>query len=58
MSTMNKTGKVAAISIALTFVAQPSMLAAIDKSCITGAEVDRTYALTERQDYGWTKMMG
>ena len=37
---MNKTGKVAAISVALTFVAQPSMLAAIDKSCITGAEVD------------------
>ena len=40
MSTINKTGKVAAISIALTFVAQPLMLAAIDKSCITGAEVD------------------
>ncbi len=37
---MNKTGKIAAISIALTFAVQPSLLAAIDKSCVTGAEVD------------------
>ena len=37
---MNKIRKVAAISISLTFIAQPPMLAAIDQSCVTRAEID------------------
>lgn len=42
---MNKIGKVSALGIALTFVVQPSMLAAIDKSCVTGAEMDALIAV-------------
>lgn len=37
---MNKIRKVAAVSVLLTVIAQPSVLAAIDQSCVTTAEVE------------------